>query len=542
MTATPLASEEAVLEIRELSVALPRGADRPFAIEGVNLKIYPREILCVVGESGSGKSVTAFTIMGLLARALKPAGGEIWFEKRDLLKATPPELRELRGNRVSMIFQEPMTALSPTMKIGRQIEETLRIHTRMSGAERRHRTLELMGLVNIPTPEQLSQRYPHQLSGGQRQRVMIAMALALEPALLIADEPTTALDVTTQAQILELIRTIQQRSNAAVLFVTHDLGVVADIADRVAVMQGGKIVETGTVSEVLRAPKRSYTRALLAAIPGLRNRTARNPDAGAPKVLEVEHLSKTYVSTGLTLRRTVTRAVEQVDLVIRRGETLAIVGESGSGKSTMARCICGLIEPSGGTIEIEGRDLSTRSGGRNRDQNRLVQIIFQDPNRSLDPRWTVGQSMVEGMRNLGITRGESNHRAQMLMDKVGLSAAALDRYPHEFSGGQRQRICVARAVSMQPRLLIADEAVSALDVSVQAQVLALLAKLQQEMQLSMLFITHDLRVAVQISDNIAVMHQGRIVEHGPALEIFANPQHDYSRRLFKSAPGQRQQL
>jgi peptide/nickel transport system ATP-binding protein len=542
MSATPAMSDKPVLEIRDLSVALPPGADRPLAVEGVNLKLYPRETLCIVGESGSGKSVTAFAIMGLLAKALKPAGGEIWFDNRDLLKAGPAELRELRGNRMSMVFQEPMTALSPTMKVGRQIEETLRIHTRMSQAERRNRTLELMKLVNIPTPHLLSGRYPHQLSGGQRQRVMIAMALALEPALLIADEPTTALDVTTQAQILDLIKTIQQRSNAAVLFVTHDFGVVADIADRVAVMQSGRIVETGTVQEVLRAPQHAYTRSLLAAIPGLRNRANRTLDANAPNVLEVEHLSKVYRSTGLTLRRSETRAVEEANLVIRRGETLAIVGESGSGKSTMARCICGLIEPSSGTIEIERNDLTTRSRRRNIDRNRLVQIVFQDPNRSLDPRWTVGRSMVEGMRNLGIAKGEAYQRAQRLMDRVGLSATSLDRYPHEFSGGQRQRICVARAVSMQPRLLIADEAVSALDVSVQAQVLLLLAELQQEMQLSMLFITHDLRVAVQISDNIAVMYQGRIVEHGPALEIFARPQHDYSRRLFKSAPGQRQLL
>lgn len=542
MSANQAMSDKPLLEIRELSVALPPGADRPLAVEGVNLKLYRRETLCIVGESGSGKSVTAFAIMGLLAKALKPVGGEIWFDNRDLLKACPAELRELRGNRMSMVFQEPMTALSPTMKVGRQIEETLRIHTRMSQAERRNRTLELMKLVNIPTPHLLSGRYPHQLSGGQRQRVMIAMALALEPALLIADEPTTALDVTTQAQILDLIKTIQQRSNAAVLFVTHDFGVVADIADRVVVMQSGRIVETGTVQEVLGAPQHAYTRSLLAAIPGLRNRANRTLDSNAANVLEVKHLSKVYSSTGLTLRRSETRAVEEANLVIRRGETLAIVGESGSGKSTMARCICGLIEPSSGTIEIEHNDLTTRSRSRNIDRNCLVQIVFQDPNRSLDPRWTVGRSMVEGMRNLGIAKGEAYQRAQRLMDRVGLSATALDRYPHEFSGGQRQRICVARAVSMQPRLLIADEAVSALDVSVQAQVLSLLAELQQEMQLSMLFITHDLRVAVQISDNIAVMYQGRIVEHGPALEIFARPQHDYSRRLFKSAPGQRQLL
>jgi peptide/nickel transport system ATP-binding protein len=432
-----------------------------------------------------------------------------------------------------------MTALSPTMKVGRQIEETLRIHTRMAATARRARTLELMRLVNIPEPELLSRRYPHQLSGGQRQRIMIAMALALEPALLIADEPTTALDVTTQAQILAQIREIQQRSRTAVLFVTHDFGVVADIADRVAVMKSGRIVEHGPVREVLGSPKHPYTQALLAAIPGPKNRVPRvsGTDTGGD-ILKVTDLSKTYVSNPLSMRFRKTPAVSDVSLTIRRGETLAIVGESGSGKSTMARCISGLVDPTSGTITFEGSDLGAglRSGAH--DRHRLMQIVFQDPNRSLDPRWTVGQSMMEGMRNLRIPKAESRERAHRLIEKVGLNANTLDRYPHEFSGGQRQRICIARALSMQPKLLIADEAVSALDVSVQAQVLALFARIQRETQLSMLFITHDLRVAVQISDKIAVMHQGRIVEHGPALEVFTNPKHDYSRRLFQSAPGQ----
>jgi peptide/nickel transport system ATP-binding protein len=530
----------AVLEIRNLAVSLPPGADRAFAVEDINLAIHPNEILCVVGESGSGKSVTAFAVMGLLAAAVKPVSGEIWFEGRDLLKLPAAELQALRGNRLSMIFQEPMTALSPAMKVGRQIEETLRIHTRMAAPARRARTLELMRLVNIPEPELLSRRYPHQLSGGQRQRIMIAMALALEPALLIADEPTTALDVTTQAQILAQIREIQQRSRTAVLFVTHDFGVVADIADRVAVMKSGRIVEHGLVKEVLGSPKHPYTQALLAAIPGPKNRVRRVPqaEAGSGDILKVTDLSKTYVSNPLSMRFRKTPAVSDVSLTIRRGETLAIVGESGSGKSTMARCISGLVDPTSGTITFEGSDLGAGLRGGARDRHRLMQIVFQDPNRSLDPRWTVGQSMMEGMRNLRISKAESRERAYRLIEKVGLSANTLDRYPHEFSGGQRQRICIARALSMQPKLLIADEAVSALDVSVQAQVLALFARIQRETQLSMLFITHDLRVAVQISDKIAVMHQGRIVEHGPALEVFANPKHDYSRQLFQSAPGQ----
>ncbi|WP_213769796.1 ABC transporter ATP-binding protein [Bradyrhizobium sp. dw_78] len=540
MTEAAACPQKPVLEIRDLSIALPPGSDRAFAVEDVSFTIHPREIVCVVGESGSGKSVTSFAIMGLLASALKPVGGEILFSGRDLLKVSPAELRELRGNRLSMIFQEPMTALSPTMKVGRQIEEVLRIHTRMSRAERRTRTrtLELMRLVNIPSPDLLSRRYPHQLSGGQRQRIMIAMALALEPALLIADEPTTALDVTTQAQILEQIKQIQQRSNTAVLFVTHDFGVVADIADRVVVMQHGKIVEQGLAREVLQSPSSDYTRSLLAAIPGLHNRQSRALACDVPEILRIDGLSKSYASVGHFLRRHApTHAVDNVSLTMRRGETLAIVGESGSGKSTVARCVCGLIDPTGGMIEIKGSNRNARTGTLDIERHRLVQMIFQDPNRSLDPRWTVGQSMIEGMRNLGVSRPQAIERAGSLMEKVGLQKSALGRYPHEFSGGQRQRICIARALSMEPQLLIADEAVSALDVSVQAQVLALLARLQHEMQLSILFITHDLRVAVQISDSIAVMHQGRVVEHGPALEIFSNPRHDYSRRLFNAAPG-----
>jgi peptide/nickel transport system ATP-binding protein len=527
-----------VLEIRNLTVGLPPGSDRSLAVENVSLMLRSREILCIVGESGSGKSVTSFAVMGLLASALKPIGGEIRFAGRDLLKMTDAELRKLRGRRLAMIFQEPMTALNPTMKVGRLIEETLRIHTSLDRRRRRARILELMHLVNIPSPEVTRNRYPHQLSGGQRQRIMIAMALALEPALLIADEPTTALDVTTQAQILKLIRDIQQRSDMAVLLVTHDFGVVADIADRVAVMQGGKIVEQGTVHEVLGSPQHPYTRGLLAAIPGPMNREPRTSDPQAATVLDVVGLCKTYSSTTLGFSRRQTVAVDRVDLKIRRGETLAVVGESGSGKSTMARCISGLLDATLGTIEIDGNDVGTQARRRDIDSSRQVQIVFQDPNRSLDPRWTIGASMIEGMRNIGIPKAQALNNARSLLNKVGLDPAALDRYPHEFSGGQRQRICIARALSMAPKLLIADEAVSALDVSVQAQVLSLMSRLQREMQLSMLFITHDLRVAAQISDRIAVMYQGKIVEQGPALEVFNSPQHAYSRLLFGSAPGQ----
>ncbi|RJF69512.1 ABC transporter ATP-binding protein [Rhodopseudomonas palustris] len=523
-----------VLAVKGLTVPLPPGADRPFAVEDVSFEILPGEIVCVVGESGSGKSVSSFSIMGLLDPALRPSHGEIRFGDRDLLRLPDKELRALRGLAMSMIFQEPKTALSPTMTVGRQIEEPLRIHLRMTAAQRRARMRELLRLVNLPEPDKLARRYPHQLSGGQRQRVMIAMALALEPALLIADEPTTALDVTTQAQILAEIKQIQRRTNTAVLFVTHDFGVVADIADRVVVMQKGRIVEQGPVAAVLTAPTHDYTRSLMAAIPGVHNRTERAAPEQAPVILQLDGLSKTYPPSGFAFRQTAHRALDNVNLVVRRGETLAVVGESGSGKSTMARCVSGLIPATAGSIEIDGRPIDAIGAG---ERARLLQFVFQDPNRSLDPRWTVGKSLSEGLRNLGVPRKQALDRASELMAKVGLGAAAVDRYPHEFSGGQRQRLCIARAISMEPRLLIADEAVSALDVSVQAQILKLLATLQKELQLSMIFVTHDLRVAVQISDRIAVMHQGQVVEIGPALEIFRNPQHAYSRRLFEALPG-----
>jgi peptide/nickel transport system ATP-binding protein len=530
------APAQPALEIESLSIALPEGADRSLAVENVSLKLAPREILCVVGESGSGKSVMLFAIMGLLTSMLRTAQGSIRFFGRNILSLSSAEMRELRGNQLAMIFQEPMTALNPTMAIGRQIEETLRIHTQMDRTLRRARAIELMRLVNIPSPESLIARYPHQISGGQRQRVMIAMALALEPAVLLADEPTTALDVTTQAQILKQIREIQRRSNTAVLLVTHDIGVVAEIADRIIVMQSGKIVEQGSTQDVLQAPQHPYTQSLLAAVPGIRHRRPRQPTAGAPEILKVVDLSKSYPSAGFWRRGPVRApAVDHVNLVVRQGETLSVVGESGSGKSTMARCICGLLNINHGTIAIDGinQEPEKRTGAQ------PVQLIFQDPNRSLDPRWTVGKSMVEGMCNIGKPRADALERAGDLLEKVGLQRSALNRHPHEFSGGQRQRICIARALSMEPRLLIADEAVSALDVSVQAQVLALLAKLQEEMQLGLLFITHDLRTAVQISDHIAVMHNGNIVEYGPALDVFSNPQHAYSRQLFEASPGRR---
>jgi peptide/nickel transport system ATP-binding protein len=532
-----MADATPVLSIDGLTVQLPAGGDRFNAVENVSFHVNPGEIVCVVGESGSGKSVTAHTVMGLLPRdQLTPTSGRILLQGEELLGRTPDELRRLRGARMAMIFQEPMTALNPVMRVGEQIEEVLKIHTTWSAAERRARVLDVMDAVRLPDTERLIGSYPHQLSGGQRQRIMIAAALALDPALLIADEPTTALDVTTQAQILKLIRELQERRGTGVLFITHDFGVVAEIADRVVVMKHGRVVEQGTAAEVLQAPRDPYTRMLIGAVPSLTPRHRTAPES-AEVALETRSLQKIYVMGGLFGRKRTVPAATDVNLRIRRGETLGIVGESGSGKSTVARCIARLIEPSDGAILIHGADVAPLSARALRPHRKRVQIVFQDPYRSLNPRRTVGASLIEGPMNFGLGKAEALERARNLMTMVGLDPDALTRFPHQFSGGQRQRICIARALAMDPEILIADEAVSALDVSVQAQVLALLDDVRQRFNLAVLFITHDLRVAAQVCDRIAVMHRGRIVEEGGTVALFRAPQHDYTRALFDAAPG-----
>jgi len=525
-----------VLEIEDLAIRLPVGADRARAVAGVSLRVGQGEIVCLVGESGSGKSVIAHAVLGLLPRALVAEQGRIRLEGEDLLTATPDRLRDLRCTRMSMIFQEPMTALNPVMTCGRQIDEVLEEHTKLAPAQRRAKILEIMTQVRLPDPERLIDAYPHQLSGGQRQRIMIAMALILEPVLLIADEPTTALDVTTQAQILSLIRDLQRQKGTGVLFITHDFGVVAEIADRVAVLQHGKLVELGASAQVLRAPEHPYTKMLIASVPSMEPRHRDAIAAGAP-VLRTEKLGKVYVSSGFFQAARTVRAAEDVTIAVHRGETLGIVGESGSGKSTVARCVARLIDPSSGTIHLDEDEIGSMPRGRLRRHRKRVQIVFQDPYRSLNPRRTVGASIVEGPMNYGLSREAALERARQLMATVKLDPAALDRYPHEFSGGQRQRICIARALAMEPELLIADEAVSALDVSVQAQVLDLLDQIRNSLQLAMLFITHDLRVAAQVCDRVAVMQGGRVVEYGPVAQIFGAPRHAYTRELFAAAPG-----
>ena len=525
-----------VLEVRGLSISLPEGGDRTNAVSDVSFTVNRGEIVCLVGESGSGKSVIAQSIMGLLPRTLKVAGGAILLQGEDITHAPVSRLRELRATRMSMVFQEPMTALNPVMTCGEQIDEVLSEHTQLSPTERRAKILATIREVSLPEPERIYASYPHQLSGGQRQRIVIAMALILDPALIIADEPTTALDVTTQAQILQLIRDLQARHGTGVLFITHDFGVVAEIAQRVAVLRLGALVEFGARDEVLKNPQHEYTKMLIRAVPTLAP-VDRTADASAPVVLELKHLSKTYIDRGWLSKKREVHAASDVNLEIRRGQTLGIVGESGSGKSTVARCVVRLIDPTSGEVLLSGEDIATLSPGQLRPLRRKVQIIFQDPYRSLNPRRKVGEAVIEGPLNYGTGRSEAIERARKLMDLVRMDPASLERYPHQFSGGQRQRICIARALAMEPELLIADEAVSALDVSVQAQVLALLEEIRGRLNLAMLFITHDLRVAAQICDHVAVMSQGRVVEYGAATEVFLRPQHEYTRALFAAAPG-----
>jgi len=530
--ATPL------LSIQNLSIALPRGGDRPFAVQDVSYDIRAGEILCIVGESGSGKSMSANAIMGLLPDYLTPQQGRILFRGKDLLQQDEATLQAMRGKDMAMIFQEPLSALNPLMTVGDQISEIMRVHNAYPGAERLKRTLELLAFVGLPDPATLYHVYPFRLSGGQRQRVMIAMALALEPALLIADEPTTALDVTTQAQILALIARIQKEKGMGVMFVTHDFGVVAEIAHRVAVMEKGVLVEQGPADEVLNRPRHPYTQRLIAAVPHRRGEE-RVATADDKPVLEVKDLKKTYViGHGWLGGKREVHAVDGVSFAVRRGETLGIVGESGSGKSTIGKCLLKLVGINGGQLIFNGQDIATMSESRFRPMRHDIQMIFQDPFASLNPRHTVGRIISDGPVANGVPRAQAEARVRELLSLVGLDPSAFDRYPNQFSGGQRQRIGIARALALEPKVLVADESVSALDVSVQAQVLQLLHDLQQRLKIALVFITHDLRVAAQICNSVLVMHRGKVVEYGSPAQIFDNPQHAYTRQLIAAVPGQ----
>ena len=526
-----------ILDIDGLAVSLGKNPKGARIIDGVSLEVSERETLCLVGESGSGKSVTALTVMGLLQKnSLRPTGGNITLVGEELLTAGDRRLRQMRATTMAMIFQEPMTALNPVVPVGRQIDEVLRAHTDLDARARRARILDMMEQVRLPEIERIFASYPHRLSGGQRQRIMIAMALVLEPKLLIADEPTTALDVTTQKQILTLIRDLQRDHGTAVLFITHDMGVVAEIADRVAVMRAGQLVETGPLAKVLRTPAMEYTRNLLAAVPSLVPRAGR-AESGEPVVLEAHALGKVYRERSFFGRAREVTAAENVTLTLRKGRTLGIVGESGSGKSTVARCIVRLIDPTSGGIRLAGREISNLSHRLLQPHRKKIQIVFQDPYRSLNPRVSVGETIAEGPINYGVGRAEALAKAQQLLEMVDLPVDSISRYPHQFSGGQRQRIAIARALALDPDVLVADEAVSALDVSVQAQVLELLHEIQNRLGVALLFITHDLRVAAQICDDVAVMQRGRIVEQGPAAQVLTNPQQAYTRALLDAAPG-----
>jgi peptide/nickel transport system ATP-binding protein len=527
----------ALLTIEDLHVRLPGGADRAEALAGVTLSLAIGEILCVVGESGSGKSMLANAILRLLPAGVEVTRGRISLNGRDLLAISEFDMRRVRGASIGMIFQEPMTALNPLRRAGDQVAEMFRIHTDLSAQQIRERVLALFAEVRLPDPRAALEAYPHELSGGQRQRVMIAMALALEPAILVADEPTTALDVTTQARILDLIREIQRRRGMAILFITHDFGVVAEIADRIVVMQAGELVEEGPVQRVLNEPQACYTRALIAAVPPLLPRPAR--DAGGAPILSLVDVSKTYRTGRLFSRRRqrVTHAVRDVFLDLPRGTTLGIVGESGSGKSTLARCIVRLLDPDSGKIMLGDTDLAALSRRAMRRESRRVQMVFQDPFASLNPRRRAGELVAQGPMLHGMSRSVALAKARELFALVGLDPSAIHRFPHEFSGGQRQRIGLARALALEPDVLIADEPVSALDVSVQAQVLALLDDLRDRLHLSMLFITHDLRVAAKVCDRVAVMKDGALVEAGATADVFRAPQHDYTRALLDAVPG-----
>lgn len=529
-------NNQPILSLDALSIRLPRNADRDYAIQNINLDLYRNQILCLVGESGSGKSIASNAIMRLLPPGVNVESGRILFEGQDLLSLNEAAMRQVRGAQIAMVFQEPMTALNPLHTIGEQIFEMFRLHTSLSKREINRKVLDLLDEVRLPDPAAAARAYPHELSGGQRQRAMIAMALALEPKVLIADEPTTALDVTTQAQILKLIRDLQRRKGTAVLFITHDFGVVAEIADRVAVMQQGELVELGPAEEVLNRPQHEYTQKLIAAVPPL---TPPEPaPIGDEPALVISEVSKTYRQGGLlSRRRRVTHALDQVSLTLPKGATLGVVGESGSGKSTLARCIVRLLTPDAGHIRLGDIDLATMSKRQWRSEAKRVQMVFQDPFGSLNPRRRVGDLIAQGPIAHGVPRKEALERARKLLELVDLDPGGMDRYPHEFSGGQRQRIGLARALALQPEILVADEPVSALDVSVQAQVLTLLRDLKDRLGLSMIFVTHDLRVAAQVCDVVAVMQSGQVVEYGLAADVFTRPQHPYTQQLLTAIPG-----
>jgi peptide/nickel transport system ATP-binding protein len=552
-----------LLDVRDLKVRFRLDKTQTFdAVKGVSFAVPSNTTVALVGESGSGKSVSAMAVMGLLPpeSAMVLPGSRILYQGHDLLAATPARLQQLRGRDISMIFQEPMTSLNPVFSIGDQIAEVLRLHMGLSASQAKTRTVELLNEVGIPDPQTRVRSYPHQLSGGQQQRVMIAMAIACEPKLLIADEPTTALDVTIQKQILDLLASLKQRLQMSVLFITHDLAMVGEIADQVVVMQSGEIREAGAVADIFLHPKDPYTQALLECRPRLDRRPQRLPviddfirSQGKPPgqqqrargvvpadpiILEARNLSKDFSLRQGVFGHRLFRAVDNVSFKLAKGKTLGLVGESGSGKTTIGLALMRLIDASGGEVLFEGADLLKLSRRELMPYKRRIQIIFQNPYASLNPRFTVGDILTEPMQIHGIGADAAEHSRMVyaLLDRVGLTRASFDKYPHEFSGGQRQRIAIARCLTMKPDVLICDESVSALDVSIQAQVLNLLQDLQDEFGMSYIFISHDLAVVKYISDQVMVLHHGQLVEMANSDDIYLSPKDDYTRALLSAIP------
>lgn len=559
-----------LIQIQNLSVEFKTDDGVVKAVKNISFNIPKGKTVGLVGESGSGKSVSSLAIMRLIPNPPgKVTSGKIMFEGKDLLSLPESAMRDVRGNRISMIFQEPMTSLNPVFTVGDQISETLILHQGLDKKAAFERAVELLDQVGIPNPKERVHAYPHEMSGGQRQRVMIAMAIACKPDLLIADEPTTALDVTIQKQILDLIAKLQEQYKMSVLFITHDLGVIADIADEVVVMYRGDIVEQGNSEQIFTKPQHPYTRGLLACRPSLERNPLRLPtvsdfmtvdgkekitnieatkkekvprpmDAKHPVLLEIKNVKKHFpLKKGLLGGvKTWVKAVDDVTLNVRKGRTLGLVGESGCGKTTLGRTVLRLIEPTSGNIIYNGVDVTTLDKEAMRNMRRKMQIIFQDPYASLNPRMTVGSAITEPMiiHNLGANKSERLDMAGDLMKRVGLDPMMLNRYPHEFSGGQRQRICIARALAVKPEFIVCDESVSALDVSIQAQILNLLLDLQDEFNLTYIFISHDLAVVKFIADELAVMYNGKVVETSDAVQIYQNPQHDYTKKLLSAIP------
>jgi len=528
-------SAEKLIEVRDLSVAFRQGERELLAADRVSFDIKPGETVALVGESGSGKSVTALSILKLLPGSARHPSGSIRFKGRELMKLSEREIRHVRGNDITIVFQEPMTSLNPLHTVERQIAEVLELHAGVSGGAARARVVELLAQVGIPDPQSRLASYPHQLSGGQRQRVMIALALANEPDLLIADEPTTALDVTVQAQIIKLIKDLQARLGMAVLFITHDLGIVRKTAERVCVMRQGRIVEQGAVADVFADPQHPYTRELIAAEP--------KPDPaplqpGAPAVIRADDLKVWFPVRRGFLRRTVghIKAVDGVSIEVRKGETLGVVGESGSGKTTLGLAILRLIS-SQGPIVFMGKPLQRLKFKGMLPFRRDMQIVFQDPYGSLSPRMSLSDVIEEGLwvHHPGMPKAEREERVIRALVEVGLDPETRFRYPHEFSGGQRQRIAVARTLVLEPTFIVLDEPTSALDMLIQAQIVDLLRALQKRRELTYLFISHDLRVVAALASRVVVMRHGKVVEEGPAAELFARPKTDYTRALFAAA-------